>query len=703
MSKELPQSGDIMAILLKHKELSIHELQFHLAIDKDEEKAFKQLLKKLVGQKELKISTDNLVSLLTSARLCTYQANREGRGGIAIEHETNEQIVINSGNENFAIDGDEIAVLNAGIDKIGKPTGVIKDIIQHKITNLVGRIEQYKDKYYLVSDNPKLGHYPVIIDGLHQEISLDDIYNAVVSSYPSAIQAYFKVKLVSSIGRVGDSEAFVNRVIIEANVPIEFSEETVKQVAKIPEDIHESEMAGRANLRKLAFVTIDGEDARDFDDAVFCERNLDGSFTLSVAIADVAHYVKNGSHLDEDALARGTSIYFPQRVVPMLPEKLSNGLCSLNPNVDRLVMVCHMEVAASGEITEYAVDNAVIHSHYRLTYNQVQKWLDRLESVPRDIEKNITALEAVFFALNNARHKRGAIDFESSEPYFEFDDQGEVSSLKPRQRLGSHKLIEECMLAANVSVADFLATHAHATLYRNHDRPNEKKFSALKSYLDSVAVAFDVTQESVQPRDYAELVERVKPLANTAIIQQTILRSMQLAEYAPKNIGHFGLAYKRYLHFTSPIRRYPDLLVHRACKAVIENKIYAYKHSIEMMAEQCSFTERRAEDLSRKVDAYYKCKYAQKHVGQNYAGIVTSVVGFGLFVTIPELMIDGLVHVTELGGDYFVFDEKRHCLVGKNSGFKYSAGQALEVTIANVDMDKLFIDLELVNPLEFSV
>ena len=272
----------------------------------------------------------------------------------------------------------------------------------------------------------------------------------------------------------------------------------------------------------------------------------------------------------------------------MLPEKLSNGLCSLNPNVDRLVMVCHMEISSDGQITDYGVDNAIIHSHYRLTYNQVQTWLDNKAPIPEDIKASITSLNAVYYAPSVARKKRGAIDFEGSEPYFEFDDKGKCG-LKPRDRMDSHKLIEECMLAANVSVADFLNKNNHATLYRNHDRPSEKKFSALKSYLDSIAVSFDVTQENVRPKDYQLLVERIKDKPNNHIIQQTILRSMQLAEYAPKNIGHFGLAYERYLHFTSPIRRYPDLLVHRACKAVLHQKTYGYIHSIEMMGEQTSF------------------------------------------------------------------------------------------------------------------
>ncbi len=695
MSKNLPHEADIIAKLLQHKRLSIHELEYHLAVSKSEESEFKKLLKKMANQKEIKIANDNMVSLVKSARLCIYHANKDGRGGTAIDIKTKEHIVIHPGSENYAIDGDEVAVVNDGFDKFAKPQGIVRDILKHKIVNLVGRVEQYKDKYYLVSDNHKLGNYPVIIDGVNQALAFDEIYNSVVSSYPSAEQAYFKVKLVASLGHLGDDAVFVNRVLIEANVPLEFSPETEKYVEKLAEEITEHDMLGREDLRKLAFVTIDGEDARDFDDAVFCERNPDGSFTLSVAIADVVHYVKHGSALDEDAFARSTSIYFPRRVVPMLPEKLSNGLCSLNPNVNRLVMVCHMEISPEGKITDYAVDNAVIYSHHRLTYNQVQKYLDGIEPIPTDINDNINALNAVYHALLKARHKRGAIDFEGHEPYFEFDEQGNISALKPRSRQDAHKLIEECMLAANVTVADFLNKNEHPTLYRNHDRPSEKKFSALKSYLDSIAVPFDVTQESVKPKDYQQLVEFIKDRPNTGIIQQTILRSMQLAEYAPKNIGHFGLAYERYLHFTSPIRRYPDLLVHRACKAVINHKTYGYIHPIEVMGEQTSFCERRSEELERKVDAYYKCKFAQAHIGNEYPGIITSIVSFGVFVSIPELMIDGLVHVTELGGDYFVFDEKRHCLVGKNNGFKYVAGQEVNVLIANVDMDKLFVDLEL--------
>lgn len=695
MSKHIPEAHDIVVVLLKHKSLSIHELMYHLAVDKKEEQEFKKLLKKMVTAKEIKISTDHLVTLAKPNRLCVYHANKDARGGTAVDPHSKQVYFIHPGHENFAIDGDEVTVTPCGVDKEGRPLAEVKEIIKHKLTNLVGRVEQYKDKYYLISDNQKLGNYPVVIETTSQIPDLESIYSVAIASYPNIKEAYFRVNIVANLGHAGDDEVFVNRVLIESGAPIEFSEEALKYVEKIPDSINQKDIDGREDIRRLPFVTIDGEDARDFDDAVFCETNPDGSYTLSVAIADVAHYVKHNSALDIDAYARSTSIYFPRRVVPMLPEKLSNGLCSLNPNVDRLVMVCHMDISAEGEITDYAVDNAVIHSHYRLTYNMVQEWLENRDRIPHDISDSLISLYNVYKALLRARQKRGAIDFDSTEPYFEFDNDGNVTGLKPRSRLDSHRLIEECMLAANVSVAAFLNSHEHITIYRNHDRPSEKKFSALKSYLDSVAIPFDVTQESVTPKDYARLVERVKSLPNTGIIQQTILRSMQLAEYSPKNIGHFGLAYERYLHFTSPIRRYPDLLVHRACKAVINKKTYAYLESAEQMGQETSFCERRAEEMERKVDSYYKCKYAQNHVGDSFPGIVTSVVSFGLFVSIPELLIDGLVHVTELGGDYYVFDEKKHWLVGKNSGFKYTAGQELEVTIANVDMDKLFIDLEL--------
>lgn len=695
--RNMPTDKEVLELLYRHKQLSIHELIYHLAVAKSEEQTFKKNLKNMVHDKLIKISHDDIVSTLHNLHLCDFNANKDGHGGIAVDVDSKQQIHISHDHDLCAIDGDRVAVAIDGVDKHGISIGHVVNIIKHKLEKIVGRIELYKNKYYLISDNEKISLYPVIVITDDEiKISPSTIYSSVVENYPTSGQTYFQVKILRELGEVGDDAVFVEKVLVESNAQTIFSAATMEYVDALEEHIDAKDLHGRQDLRNLPFVTIDGEDARDFDDAVYCEINPDKSFTLSVAIADVSHYVKHESALDLDAFERSTSIYFPRRVVPMLPEKLSNGLCSLNPDVDRLVMVCHMEVSADGEITSYGVDNAVIHSHHRLTYTRMQRFLESHEEIPEDIKANIDGLHKVYRALLKARHKRGAIDFEGSEPYFKFDENGNVSGLAPRERQDAHKLIEECMLAANVSVANFLAEHNHPTLYRNHDRPNEKKFSALKSYLNSIAVEFNVTQESVTPKDYQQLVERIKDFPNTVIIQQTILRSMQLAEYAPKNIGHFGLAYEKYLHFTSPIRRYPDLLVHRACKAIIARRTYGYLSSIDAMAEQTSFCERRAENLERKVDSYYKCKFASQHIGSQYSGIITTVVSFGVFVVIPELMIDGLVHITELGGEYFVFDEKNHSLVGKNSGHKYIAGQGVEVMIAGVNMDKLFIDLELV-------
>lgn len=694
MTNNIPLPVDVIAILLKHKTLSISELVYHLAIEKNEEAQFKKMLKKMVSNNEIKISSDHIVSLVKNSRLCIFNANKDG-SGIAVDVVTKEKIIIKKESDNYAIGGDEVMVMNSGVDKYGSQFGIVVEVIKHKITHLVGRVEQYKDKYYLISNNEHLLYYPVILVDVDKDLSLSEVYKTYVVSYPTENQSYFKVKLLNTLGEDGDDKVFIEQVLIEANIPLEFSKDTLSYVTDLADEVPENDMIGRQDLREFPFITIDGEDARDFDDAVYCEANSDGSFSLSVAIADVAHYVKHGSALDIDAFDRGTSIYFPRRVIPMLPEKLSNGLCSLNPDVDRLVMVCHMDISAAGDVTHYEVANAIIHSHHRLTYDKAQLYIDGIEEVPSNIIANISALYLVYKALLKSRAKRGAVEFESSEPYFQFDENGVVEKLIPRSRKEAHKLIEECMLAANVSVANFLNEHNHATLYRNHDRPSEKKFTALKGYLDSLAIKFDVKQETVVTKDYQKLVDSIRKRTDAPVVEQNILRSMQLAEYSPDNIGHFGLAYERYLHFTSPIRRYPDLLVHRACKAVIAEKRYSYLRSISDMAEQVCVCERRAENLSRKVDSYYKCRFAQKHIHDAFEGVITSVVSFGIFVTIPSLMIDGLVHVTELGSDYFIFDEIHHSLIGKNSGFKYSIGDIIKVAIANVDMDKLFIDLEL--------
>lgn len=628
---------------------------------------------------------------------CTYYKNKNGMGGIAINEKTQTEYVISSKDESYALDKDEVlvAILEHG-EKDEQSHGRIIEIKKHNTTNLSGYIQKHKDKFLLKVNTQKFGNYLVIIRSDCLNFDRDELYNTVIMSYPSENEAFFVVELVNKIGFHDDDQSFIAKLLKDSNIPTEFSSAAIEQTMKIKDQIEKGELINRTDLRELPFVTIDGADAKDFDDAV-CVTTKDDIFTLYVAIADVATYVTFNSPLDHDAYLRGTSIYFPKNVIPMLPEHLSNGVCSLKPNVDRLTMCCEMKINAIGEIISYKVYNAVINSKARLTYEKVQDWINELSLIPNELVANITNLYLVFHALGTARKKRGAIDFNSVEAVFNFDDHGIVTDLQPRIRLESHQLIEECMLAANVCVADYFLKNNMPTLFRIHPKPSEEKFTALKAYLNGIAVKFEVKYSELAPHHLAELLEETKTHANYPAIEQVVLRSMQLAIYSRDNVGHFGLSYEKYLHFTSPIRRYPDLLVHRALKSIIEKKEPMYLHELSILGEQTSFTERRAEDLSRKIDAYYKCQYAKSHVGKEFIGNVSSVVNFGLFVYIPTLMLDGLLHVTNLDGDYFVFDEIGQKLVGRKTGITYKSGQEVFIEITGVDMAQLFIDFKLAN------
>jgi ribonuclease R len=636
-------------------------------------------------------------NITNAIAVCTYTRNKNGNGGIALAKNEKLAIQISENKENFALDGDEIEVSYKSIGS-NKVIGEITKIISHNTTNLIGTPFKHRDKVLLRVPSPKFGNYLVYVntEGNCPEFKETELFNTAIIRYPTNSEPFFEVNMLTSLGLQGEEKAFIAQTIIEANVPTTFSQAVLDQANKYRDKVLPSDLIGRLDLRQLPFVTIDGEDAKDFDDAVYCEHD-NSIFTLYVAIADVANYVTDESPLDIEAYERGTSIYFPRQVIPMLPEQLSNGLCSLNPDKERLVICCKIKIDELGNILNYELANAVINSHARLTYRQVQGWIDDTTTIPAELRDNITNLYSIFKSLLLSRSVRGAIDFDTEEAYFDFDSDGEVSGLYPRVRLDSHKLIEECMLAANVCVADFMLKNTHPCLFRIHDKPSEDKFNALKAYLNSMAIEFDISYVSLTPIDYMNLLNSVKNHSQFKVIQQIVLRSLQLAIYSPNNVGHFGLSYKHYLHFTSPIRRYPDLLVHRIIKSILKGKRYQFSHPIEQMGEQTSFTERRAEELGRKVDAFYKCKYAMRHVGSTFTGYVTSVTNFGLFVYMPELMLDGLVHITELGDDYFIFDEVKQMLVGKASGTRFANGQQLKVLIAAVNMSRLYIDLSIPN------
>jgi ribonuclease R len=492
----------------------------------------------------------------------------------------------------------------------------------------------------------------------------------------------------------------VGRLFEEHDLPYEWSDEILALEKKLPKKVTAKECEGRRDLRALPFVTIDGETAKDFDDAVYAEKQGKG-YKLYVAIADVSHYVKQGNAIDREARLRGNSVYFPRRVIPMLPEALSNEMCSLNPRVDRLALVCEMQISAQGEVKRYDFYEAVFHSQQRLTYTKVAKYLYENETVyanEHGIEEkllpHIRHLDEVFQILLAARHKRGAIDFESSETEMRFTEDGKISEIVPSKRNDAHRLIEECMLAANVSTANFLIEHEHPALYRVHEGPNEEKLAQVRGMLKDFGLSLGGGNDP-SPSDYAALIVKIKGRPDEPLLNTVLLRSLRQAVYSPENVGHFGLSYEAYTHFTSPIRRYPDLLTHRAIKAILRNDVYDPKESWDALGQQCSMTERRADDATRDVVAWLKCYYMKDRLGETFAGTISSVTSFGIFVALDDVYVEGLVHISDLGQDYFKYDKDRHQIVGERTRKKYQLADRVNIKVVRVDIETSKIDFTL--------
>jgi ribonuclease R len=543
-------------------------------------------------------------------------------------------------------------------------------------------------------------------------------------------------KIAEVLGSLDDPGMEIEIAVRKFGVPHIFSDAALRQANKLPDHVREADWGERVDLRDVPLVTIDGEDARDFDDAVYCEPVKIGranGFRLIVAIADVSHYVKPNDALDADALERSTSVYFPRRVIPMLPEKLSNGLCSLNPAVDRLTLVCDAVVTAKGEIKAYQFYPAVIHSAARLTYTEVADILGNTkgpEAARRPgIVPHLLNLYDVFQALLKARAERGAIDFETTETYIVCNPNGKIEKIIPRTRNDAHRLIEECMLTANVCAADLLIRNKHPGTYRIHATPTAEKLKQVRTFLKQVGLNLNGGDKPAAG-DYAALMKQIKERPDASLLQTMLLRSMQQAVYSPDNIGHFGLAYEAYAHFTSPIRRYPDLLTHRAIKAILLGKKYepkipstsvlntnvsnaTRKQQAKDKAEgkekksaadltvwdalgvHCSANERRADEASRDVENWLKCYFMQDKLGEEYTGIITGVTTFGIFVQLDQLFVEGMVHITDLGQDYFQYDDARHELKGERSGKKFQLTDRVSVQVVRVDLESRKIDLRL--------
>ena len=594
-----------------------------------------------------------------------------------------------------ALHNDRVIGREIGMDRRGRREGAIVEVLESVNRKIVGRLHEQQGIFFVVAEDKRISQDILVPPGEAGNAKSGQVVVAEMLAQPSR-QAEPTARVIEVLGNYADPGMEIEIALRKHDLPHVFSADARKLAAKLPAGVRKTDLKGREDLRHLPLVTIDGETAKDFDDAVYCEPQGRG-FRLVVAIADVSHYVKPGDALDHDARERGNSVYFPRRVIPMLPEELSNGLCSLNPQVDRLCMVCDMTVTHKGEVKQHKFYPAVMHSHARLTYTLVAAMLyGDDESARRQyapLLPHLENLDRVFRALLTAREARGAVDFESLETQMVFDDQGKIERIVPVVRNDAHRLIEECMLAANVCAAHFLESEQHATLYRIHEGPTPEKLERLRDFLRGFGL--DLTGgDEPQPKDYAKLRDRIKDRPDAALFQTVMLRSMQQAIYSPENVGHFGLAYPAYAHFTSPIRRYPDLLVHRSIKAALAGGTYAPADWDEI-GVHCSQTERRADEATRDVEAWLKCYYMQEKVGESFTGTITAVTSFGIFVALDDIFIEGLVHISELGSDYFHFDAGRHELLGERTRKAFRLGDRVAVTVARVDLESTKIDFLL--------
>ncbi|OEF05250.1 ribonuclease R [Vibrio genomosp. F10] len=608
------------------------------------------------------------------------------------------------------IHGDLVLVQPAGTDKRGRKEGRLVRVLEERKTPLVGRFFLEYGHSFVVTDDSRITQ-DILIPNEHKGgARMGNV--VVIELTDRGTKSRGMMGKVTEVLGENMAPGMETQIAIRTHqIPNEWPEAVDKQIANLGEHVPEEAKEGRVDLRDLPLVTIDGEDARDFDDAVYCEAKKGGGWRLWVAIADVSYYVRTDTALDKEAINRGNSVYFPSQVVPMLPEVLSNGLCSLNPQVDRLCMVCEMTISASGKLSGYKHYEAVMNSHARLTYNKVGSILDGDEELRQRYEKEVPHLEELhkmYKILKQTRDKRGAIEFETVETKFIFNADRKIDRIEPVIRNDAHKIIEECMILANIASASLVEKAKEAALYRIHETPEEERLTGFKSFLAELGLTLEGGL-SPSPTDYAQLMRQISEREDKELIQTMLLRSMKQAVYNADNCGHFGLALKRYAHFTSPIRRYPDLLLHRAIKYLIAKgegrntdrwtPTGGYHYSFDDMdfyGEQCSMTERRADDATREVNDWLKCEYMQDHVGEEMDGVIANVTGFGFFVRLTELHIDGLVHISSLANDYYQFDPMGQRLVGESGGMTYRLGDSVKVTVKAVNLDSRQIDFELV-------
>ncbi|WP_374366288.1 ribonuclease R [Piscinibacter sp.] len=657
----------------------------------------------------------------------TVQGHRDGHGFL-VRDDRQPDVYLSQQEMRAVLHRDRVRARVVRYDKRGRPEGRILEILERRKAPIIGRLLHESGIWLVAPEDKRYGQDIMIPKNAIANATAGQVV-AIELTEPPSMYSQPVGRVTEVLGEIDDPGMEIEIAVRKYEVPHRFSSETLAQAAALPEKIRPADRRHRIDLTDVPLVTIDGEDARDFDDAVYCEPAKIGrvkspnGWRLVVAIADVSHYVKPGEPLDEDAYERATSVYFPRRVIPMLPEKLSNGLCSLNPDVERLAMVCDMLIGADGEVQAYQFFPALICSHARFTYTEVAAILANTrgpEAARRsELVPHLLHLHEVYRVLLKQRVQRGAMDFETTETQIVCDENGRIEKIVPRTRNDAHRLIEEAMLAANVCSADFIARAKHPSLYRVHEGPTPEKRTLLQNYLKALGLGLSVSEEP-HPKEYQAIAAATKDRPDAQQIHTMLLRSMQQAIYTGTNAGHFGLAYEAYTHFTSPIRRYPDLLVHRVIKALLTGKRYHLlsgkfeeapkvrqagkaRHAPNQEMEHwegagahCSANERRADEASRDVEAWLKCRYMREHLGEEFSGTVSAVTGFGLFVTLDSLYVEGLVHITELGGEYYRFDEVRQELRGERSGIRYAIGARVRVQVSRVDLDGRRIDFRMV-------
>lgn len=734
----IPSREEILGVLRTAKvQLTATEIAEKLGTKTEELEGMTRRLSAMERDGQLKISQSGHYQLSNHENFISGKVSSHRDGyGFLIPDDNTEDLFLPEREMQKVLHGDRVLARVTGTDRRGRLEGSIVEILERANTHVIGRLLN-ENGVWIIAPEDKRFSQDILLAGSPGKARAGQIVSVELTEQPTRY-SQASGKIVEILGEVDDPGMEIEIAVRKFGVPHEFSEPAKKAAAKLPAEVQPKDLNDRVDLRDIPLVTIDGEDARDFDDAVYCEPVKIGrvkGYRLIVAIADVSHYVMPNDALDADALLRSTSVYFPRRVIPMLPEKLSNGLCSLNPDVDRLTLVCDMVITAEGEVKAYQFYPAVIHSAARFTYTEVAAILGntkgpeaakRLTLVP-----HLLHLYEVFQALLKARHARGAIDFETTETYIVCNNAGKIEKIIPRTRNDAHKLIEECMLAANVCAANLLETYKHPGTFRVHAGPTKEKLVQVRNFLKQTGL-FLGGGDSPSASDYAALMEKIKGRPDAPLLQTMLLRSMQQAVYSPDNIGHFGLSYDAYAHFTSPIRRYPDLLTHRAIKAVLQGKIYepkgidfsvlnttisnaarkqlvadkaAGKKAVEkdqtvwdLLGTHCSANERRADEASRDVEAWLKCYYMKNKLGEEFVGTISGVTQFGIFVQLDDIYIEGLVHITELGPDYFQFDEARHELRGERTGKRYQLTDKVRVQVSRVDLDARKIDLSIVQP-----